>query len=273
MDEIQFWIKETLDVETIPLFEETPETVAILQNLMKQHEENKKQNEIKERLMKREILEFSAEAQRRKELLSSVDMNPDTDLSPNLTKCLRSLQKCAKVLGSVQPTHASLACSMAAFLQTHDRTKLDIMKTKMLCHKLKQRNNDVKVFQDQLEKKLEELETSLSQEMKNAEMLQKSTKFHVLKKKEYQRQILKCEKTLKENGYSDKISHSELVKLGNKAKHLEEETKPHQLQLNSYKNLPPNVDRAKLLLQEKVTELKMLEDELHEIFNHISLVS
>jgi len=49
----------------------------------------------------------------------------------------------------------------------------------------------------------------------------------------------RCEKVLKESGFTNDISHGELVKLGQEAQKLEETIKPFKLHLDSYKVLPP----------------------------------
>jgi len=62
VEKIKSWVKETLHTEGPPAFEENAETLSILEQMMKQHQESKKFTELFSKLAEHEILEYSVES-------------------------------------------------------------------------------------------------------------------------------------------------------------------------------------------------------------------
>ncbi|XP_076816674.1 HAUS augmin-like complex subunit 1 isoform X1 [Clavelina lepadiformis] len=271
LTQIQEWLKSVFGIDKVPPFEVNKETVTALHQIMTKRKQKADEDVEMKMQMVKETKEFIAEKQRLQEVMKELDLHPN-GLSSTAAVFLKSLSKSSLELGTTRTNLPGLISSLNEFQNRFQKAKNDVETLQESYNSLIKSTNESKEWKVNLEKQYEELEAMLPAEQKAVEVMRKSAKFHAQKRKDYEKIIAECEDRLKAWGYSNKLSHDALVELGTKAQELNDRLKPFQLQLESYKSLPADINLARIKLQEKTCELDAIEEELHLVLQSISLV-
>ena len=255
--EIQQWLQTTLETRSLPSFEVTPETLLILKQLKEKNETSDKKLEVLTGDMMCRKKEYVAETLRLDETLQKLGMNH--------SNFKRTTQEDLERLALVTDGTGADEFTTSAVLLTWSKLKCKIREIEKLQEAedeaLTKTTKQIKMLIQKLES-FNQVSASLKEQEPNYEgvILYEKERIKNFNKKlpEYNNRAYLQEMKLK--GVDENLYHHKIVETYSTLKALKEQLQSKQEQLDSYKNLPPNMSLAKEKIQEAEEDLKKLEE-------------
>jgi hypothetical protein len=101
--------------------------------------------------------------------------------------------------------------------------------------------------------------------------LSKTISYLENKKKEYDQTICNLKIELEKSGYLERLSHQSLVELHQQYTTIQTEIQPKERLIQSYKDLPPDITRATLKVEETRATLAKIEQQMRETLDQLNL--
>jgi len=265
---VRHWL-ESFGDDIIPNYEVTEETITYLHKMC---EHNKKMDKLTKLLLgdiNVKCNEYQMEINLMKELLEGVGL-PVYTLSTAGKSSLKMLSQLASVLKMKDVKKSSYLLALNDFSS----------KQSNIFEELSKKQADITSQLSQAKSTLNSLETMSSNYQRLAECSAVDVPLADKKEREiermeaksdsYERQLSDDKKNMNVN-VEKHLHHGALVRLNEELKCLKEELKPLQTKYQGYRSLPPDIQMARVKIEETKRYMKKLESELQADIDYFSL--
>jgi len=270
LEEVVDWLRQTLGTDDVS-FEVDPQTVAILYGKMKESQAATSCAQNLLVALADTRAEYRSETERLQQLLKAFGVSTgDQFLSKSGTTSLEHLSKLANTLDLNQTTIG--AYMMAIQDQLDD---LDDLKMKKLNAVTEQKQ--VQAHLTEATAKLSEIERMLDEQtrLRPGLLQEKTNKEHALplfqkKGEEYQARVRHYQAGMKKAGFEPELEHSALVEMGKRVVDQQDQNVALRDKLRGFENLPPDMDLARIQVEEARLNLEDLQAQFGALIEGVS---
>lgn len=257
-ENLQLWLEELFQDEDVPSFDETPEAMELLKQIMSSNKTAEKDVNV---IMKAEKNMKDSYDKKTKDLQLLTDL-----IQVSADTCQR-VEKLASLAEKMKLKEPSLTNFLFGMIEAENREMLQKEKDLISNHHISvfsKKITEIMKTNEKLRRDLKRLESTVKvQENLHLEKVDQIT-HGVKKNEEYQEKIDVKEKTLKKDAFDESLRHTTLVQMAEALKRKEKEVKLWKSKVDAYAGLPLDYFNAVANVEIKRKEFLELEEEMQK---------
>lgn len=261
--EVQNWLEGLFGGDPVPQFEINPRTVEILHGIMRKNQQQDNAASILVEDHQQKAKEYSVETERMSNILKKIGLSPGS-LSQSGTASLRNLTNVALLLDTKDASNSSLLLALSESAQVPRRIQEAHKMEQKMSSELTAKTKTGLIRANALKKALDALEERSKYQGPELEKKAKQAGFLQSKGQEYKNRIHELKNELKLSGADPALLHRTLVRKADGLKELRTKLHPIRAKLDSYQELPPDLELARVKVEEAKRDLGLMEEELSQ---------
>ncbi|XP_064391268.1 HAUS augmin-like complex subunit 1 [Halichondria panicea] len=258
---VHSWLQTVFSEGEVPPYEVNSGTLDTLYKMASQCQEREAQAQLLLTDLEQKTTEYQAETCRLKAVTDWVGVSL-SDLTPTAASCLTSLTEAALALNIADCSDTSF-CLALSRLSSHgvgERVAKEELVRKLAA--LRDEFKTAVLEQVSQQRVLSQLSSEVRERQVAMEKQKRETVFLRQKSEQYQKQASSMKAELEGLGYQSALGHSALLEGAREVSEIQGQLAPLKAQLVSYKDLPPDLDLARVKVEEARRKLLRLEAEL-----------
>ena len=249
--------------DPIPSYEVSESNLSFLYELSSLSQSRTREAQLLGNLHRKQISEYKAESDRLNKALGVVGLDPHR-LSGPVEKFAEVLTDLSLVLDLDDPSENEV-CLRLSEIQVRS-SGIPVRDLRLVKSQKEEKKKLLEALKElsQNQVNLKTIEANSRRHEENSQQSKKKLLFMEQKQKEYLRTLEKYDALLKRNGFQKELQHDVLVVLKKQLDSLKETYAPLKSKLDSYEELPPNLELAMVKVAEAQKGLDDLTNELTE---------